>query len=178
MAELVVIPYAKALFDAGLELDKIDEINKDIHFIEDVFNSEDKLIQILSHPHINKNEKKSLLQKIIGGNISEYALSFLYILIDKKREKNLFDIIKEFKSLYDNYIGLLRVVAVTAVEMEEDSKGKLIDVLHNKFKKEIRLTNEVDRSILGGVLLKLDNKFIDSTILGELKSMESYIKAV
>ena len=178
MAELVVIPYAKALFDAGLELDKIDEINKDIHFIEDVFNSEDKLIQILSHPHINKNEKKTLLQKILGENISEHALSFLYILIDKKREKNLFDIIKEFKSLYDNYIGLLRVVAVTAVEMEENSKGKLIDVLHNKFKKEIRLTNEVDRSILGGVLLKLDNKFIDSTILGELKSMESYIKAV
>lgn len=178
MAELVVIPYAKALFDAGLELDKINEINKDIHFIEDVFNSEDKLIQILSHPHINKNEKKTLLHNILGDNISEHALNFLYILVDKRREKNLFDIIKEFKDLYDNYIGILRVVAVTAVEMEDNSKEKLVDILHNKFNKEIRLTNEVDKSILGGVLLKLDNKFIDSTILGQLKSMESYIKAV
>lgn len=178
MAELVVIPYAKALFDAGLELDKINEINEDIHFIEQVFNSEKKLIQILSHPHINKNEKKSLIQNILGDNISEHALNFLYILIDKRREKNLFDIIREFENLYDDHIGILRVVAVTAVEMDKKSQKKLVKVLKDKFNKEIILTNEVDNSILGGVLLKLDDKFIDSTILGQLKSMESYIKAV
>lgn len=178
MAELVVIPYAKALFDAGLELDKIKEINEDIHLIEDIFNSEEKLIQILSHPHINKSEKKIMIQKILGSNISEYTLSFLYILIDKRREKNLFDIITAFKDLYDNYIGVLRVVAVTAVEMDQQAKEKLVVVLHNKFNKEIKLTNKIDKTILGGVLLKLDNKVVDNTILGQLKSMESYIKAV
>ena len=178
MAELVVIPYAKALFDAGLELDKIKEINEDIHLIEDIFNSEEKLIQILSHPHINKSEKKIMIQKILGSNISEYTLSFLYILIDKRREKNLFHIITAFKDLYDNYIGVLRVVAVTAVEMDQQAKEKLVVVLHNKFNKEIKLTNKIDKTILGGVLLKLDNKVVDNTILGQLKSMESYIKAV
>jgi len=178
MAKLEVIPYAKALFDAGLELNNITEINEDIHFIEEIFNSEDKLIQILSHPHINKNEKKSLLNDILGKNISEYTLNFLYVLIDKRREVNLFDIIKEFENLHDDHIGILRVVAVTAVEMEDSAKEKLRNILHNKFNKEIRLTNEVDKEILGGVLLKLDNKLIDSTISGQLKSMESYIKAV
>lgn len=178
MAKLVIIPYAKALFDAGLELDNINEISEDIHFIQDVFNSEDKLIQILSHPHINKNEKKALIKTILGENISEYALSFLYILIDKRREKSLFGIIEEFENLYDDYIGILRVVAVTAVEMEDSAKEKLANILHIKFNKEIKLTNEIDISILGGVLLKLDNKLMDNTILGQLKSMESYIKAV
>lgn len=178
MAKLGAIPYAKALFDAGLELDQLKDMNKDIHLIEKVFNSEKKLIQILSHPHIAKSEKKVLIQKILGANISEYTLNFLYILIDKRREKDLFHIIKEFGDLYDDYIGILRVVAVTAIEMEDKSKGKLVDILHHKLNKEIILTNEVDESILGGVLLKLDNKFMDSTILGELKSMESYIKAI
>ncbi|NLC04867.1 MAG: ATP synthase F1 subunit delta [Tissierellia bacterium] len=178
MAKLVAIPYAKALFDAGLDLGKLKDMNDDVHLIEDVFNSEDKLIQILSHPHIGKSEKKVLMKKILGANISEYTLNFLYILIDKRREKDLFHIIKEFGDLYDDYIGVLRVVAVTAIEMEDKSKGKLVDILHHKLNKEIILTNEVDETILGGVLLKLDNKFMDSTILGELKSMESYIKAI
>lgn len=178
MAKLEYTPYAEALFDAAIELDNMGKINEDIHFIKSVFQSEEKLIQILSHPHINKNEKKRLLSDILGKNISEYTLNFLYILIDKRREKNLFHIIEEFENLYDDYIGILRVVAITAVEMEDSAKEKLTLILHNKFNKEIRLTNKVDKEILGGVLLKLDNKIIDSTISGQLKSMESYIKAV
>lgn len=178
MAELVVIPYAKALFDAALELNKMEEINHDIHFIEEVFKSEAQLIQVLSHPHIKKGEKKSLIQNIFKDNISEYALNFLYILIDKRREKNLSHIIKEFEDLYDHHIGILRVVAVTAIEMEDKSKEKLTETLKRKFNKEIVLTNEVDKSILGGVLLRIDNKLIDTTIISQLRSMESYIQAV
>lgn len=178
MAELVVIPYAKALFDAGLELNEIDTFNKDLHFIEKVFNGEEKLIQVFSHPHIKKDEKKLLIENIFANKISQYTRNFLYILIDKRREKELFQIIKEFENLYDNYAGILNVVAVTAIEIDKKSQKKLIKVLKDKLNKEIKLTNEIDESILGGVLLKLDNKFIDSTILGQLKSMESYIKAV
>lgn len=178
MAKLVTIPYANALFDAAVELDKLDQINDNVNFIEEVFNSEEELIQILSHPHISKDEKKSLIDKIFKDNISLPAINFLYILVDKRREKGLFQIIQEFNELYDDYIGILRVVAVTAVEMDDKSRTKLVDILHNKLNKEIVLTNEVDKTILGGVLLKLDNKFIDSTISGQLKSMELYIQAV
>lgn len=178
MAELVVKPYAKALFDAGLELNKLNEFSQDMQFVDTIFKSEDGLIQILGHPHINRNEKKALIKTIFGNNISEQGINFLYILIDKRREKSLFQIIHEFEELYDDYSGILRVIAVTAIAMEEKSLIKLRSVLKIKTNKKIILTNEVDTSILGGVLLKLENKFIDSTILSQLKSMESYIKAV
>lgn len=178
MAELVVKPYAKALFDAGLELNKLKEFSQDMRFVENIFKSEDQLIQILGHPHINKIEKKELIKTIFGNNISGQSINFLYILIDKRREKGLFQIIDEFDDLYDDYSGILRVIAVTAIPMEDKSIAKLTEVLKIKTNKKIILTNEVDASILGGVLLKLENKFIDSTILSQLKSMESYIKAV
>lgn len=178
MAELVSKRYAKALFDAGIELDKIKEINRDIEFIEMAFKSENQLIQILSHPKISKDEKKSLLENIFEERILVESLNFLYILMDKRRERELFLIIEEFKKLYNEYAGILNVVAVTAVSMEEVSRIKLANVLKFKLNKEINLINKVDKSIIGGVILKLENKIIDNTILSQLKSMETYIKGV
>ena len=51
-------------------------------------------------------------------------------------------------------------------------------VLKNKLNKNIQLSNEVDKSIIGGVLLKMNDKIMDSTLVSQLKSMEAALKNV
>ena len=72
----------------------------------------------------------------------------------------------------------MEIEAVTAVEMQEASMKRLETVLEDKFEKTIHLSNIVDPSIIGGVLLKLDEKVIDSSIKSQLIEMESMIKNV
>lgn len=177
MAELISKRYALALFEAGLDLGKINEFDKELDFVKVVFEEEKKLLQILGHPKINKNEKKGLIDELFKNRLSLEMVNFLYILIDKRRESYILDIVDQYKGLFNEHENIVKVVAKTAVPMEEKSKAKLAQVLSNKLNKKIHLTNEVDSSILGGVLLKIENKIIDGTLKGQLESLGRVISS-
>ena len=176
MAELVGKRYASSLFEVGLEFKNIDEFQKQLKFIKDTLLSEEKLLEILEHPRISEGEKKKLVESIFGKNVSEEVLNFLYIIIDKRRESSIIDIVKEYNTLFKEYNNILEIEAVTAVEMKESAKDRLQTVLESRFEKTVHLSNLVDPSIIGGVLLNMDEQVIDSSIRGQLKEMENMIK--
>lgn len=175
MAELVSKRYALALFQAGLELDKIDVFNEELDFLKVVLEKEEDLMKILSHPRIKKNEKKDLIDKIFKNKLSLEVVNYIYIIIDKRREAHILEIIEKYKVLYNEHKNIVKVVAISAVAMEEKSKNRLIEVLGNKLNKTIELSNEVDKSVFGGVLLKIEDKVIDGTLKGQLESMSRLI---
>lgn len=178
MAKLIGNRYASSLFEVGLELEKVESFYKELDYVNNIFKSEDKLFQIFTHPRISKDEKKSLINEVFKNNISVEIVNLLYIVIDKKREKYLFDLIENYKSIYDEHEGIVDVDVVTAVTMEESAIKQLEEVLKNKLAKKIRLNNEVDKSIIGGVLLKIDDKIIDDTLINRLRSIETSIKNI
>ncbi|MEW8972572.1 MAG: F0F1 ATP synthase subunit delta [Tissierellaceae bacterium] len=178
MAKLVANRYASSLFEAGLELEKIEDFYGELESVGKVFHNENKLFQILTHPRVSKNEKKSLIETIFEKKISKEMINFLYIIIDKRRESYLFEIIQEYKAIFNEFKEIVDVVAITAVPMDEQAKNKLSIVLKNKLNKNIQLSNEVDKSIIGGVLLKMNDKVVDSTLTSQLKSMEAVLKSV
>lgn len=178
MAELVGKRYASSLFDVAVDLNKIDDFHSQLEFIKNIFSSEGKLLTILEHPRISRGEKRNLVEEIFKKSVSQELLNFLFIIIDKRREDSLMDIIKEYNAIFKEYKGILDVEAITAVTMGEEPKNRLKLALKSKFHKEINLSNRVDPSIIGGVLLKMNEKVIDSTLRYELKEMESMINSI
>lgn len=171
MAELASKRYALALFDAGYELEKIDAFKDELTLLKEIFEREDRFLEVLSHPRINKSEKKDLIDEILKDEISEEMLNFLYILIDKRRESNIIDIELEYEQLYNEHKDIVRVAAKTAVPMQDSAKEKLINVLSGKLDKTVRLTNEVDESIMGGMLLQIEDRLIDGSLRGRLEDI-------
>lgn len=175
MAELVSKRYALALFEAGHELEKIDVFKEELTLLKGLFENEDRFLEVLSHPRINKPEKKEMVDKILKEQISGEMLNFLYILIDKKREKNILDITDEYGELYNEHKNIVKVVAKTAIPMEDKAKEKLINVLSEKLNKTIELTNQVDEDLMGGVLLQIEDRLIDGSLKGQLENIEKVI---
>lgn len=176
MAKLVANRYASALFEAGIDLEKIKDFNNELDFLGKVFEGEEKLLQILHHPKITKGEKRSLIDEIFKDKISEEMINFLYILIDKRREGYILEIVDEYKVLFNDHENIIKVVAITAIPMKNKAKDKLIKVLRDKLNKTVELTNEIDNTIIGGVLLQIENKLIDGTVLGQLSSIGRVIQ--
>ncbi|NLY77167.1 MAG: F0F1 ATP synthase subunit delta [Tissierellia bacterium] len=176
MADLVSKRYALALFEAGMELDKINVFKDDLLKVVDVLEMEEGLQKVLFHPKVKKDEKKELVDSIFGKLVCDEMLNFLYTLIDKRREKLTLQIKKEFEKLYNEHENTIDVVAITSVEMDHQLKEKLKLSLQNRLNKKVNLENVVDKDIVGGVLLKIENKIIDGTIKGQLKEIERVIK--
>jgi F-type H+-transporting ATPase subunit delta len=176
MADLVSKRYALACFEAGLELEKLEAFKEELSKVATVLEKEEDLKKVLFHPKVKKDEKKELLKAVFEKLVCQEMLNFLYVLVDKRRENLVLDIHKEFEKLYNEHQNTAEVVAITSVKMDDTLKEKLAKALENRLNKNIKLVNKVDKDIIGGVLLKIENKVIDGTIKGQLKEIERVIK--
>ena len=91
--------YGQALYDAAVELERVDEIEKETEQISIIFQREKEFYELLTDPSLSVAKKKNLLKNVFEGRISTESLSFLYILSDKGRLHNYKDILKEFVRL-------------------------------------------------------------------------------
>lgn len=171
MEELVARRYGAALFEAAEDQELIKGIYEELTSMRTAFEEDDRFLQVLSHPRISKTEKKNLIDSVFKGHVARELLNFLYILVDKKREKHFLEIIKVYEDLYYKHEGILRVVATTAVALKEEAMNRLAEALAKKLNKEILIKNRVDKDVIGGVKLDIEGKLIDGTIKGRLDDM-------
>lgn len=141
------------LVTTGLELNSIKDVDKEIKQIEELFKKESELFDVLTDPDISAKEKYSLIDNIFKGNISDKVVDLI-------------------KRIFVKYNEVVTVTAITAVLMKEDAKNKLIETLKIKLDKDIVFFNEVDKSIIGGVLLKIGDKVFDNTLRTQLRDIK------
>lgn len=178
MAELVASRYADALFEVGVEENKTDLFLDEFRALVQIFKENALLFEIYKSPTIGKAEKKNLLEEAFLNRLSEQMLNFLKILIDKDRMTVLYGILDEFEVLYKESKNIVEAVAVSAVALTENQMNKLKDKLSTKTGKNIILKNQVDDSILGGVLIKIGNEEIDGTIKGKLNRLREELTEI
>ena len=96
MELMIAMTYGRALFDAAVELDKIDEIKEEIDQIDGILKKEQDYVSLLCNPSIPVIKKKAMIRNVFKGRVSKEVLSFLYILIDKDRMFHYHRIVKEY----------------------------------------------------------------------------------
>ncbi|WIV12180.1 F0F1 ATP synthase subunit delta [Proteiniborus sp. MB09-C3] len=171
MAELIGKRYAEALYEVALELDKLEEFKEEIKAISQILKSEPKLKTIFEHPKLSKDEKKDIINSIFKERVSQEILNLCYIVIDKGRETHLTGISEEYTRLSNEKQGIVEARAITAVPMEDEEMKKLEKQLSKKLDKKVLLSNEIDSTVMGGVLVKIGDKIIDSSIKGRFEEL-------
>lgn len=178
MAKLVAKRYAEALFQVAAESENLEQIREEIHFVAEVFESNPELNTIFTHPRLSKKEKKEMLEELFRGKVSESVLNLCYITVDKGREGYLPEISREYTILSNAEQGIVEATALTAVPMSEDELDALEKRLSEQFNKRIQLSNLIDESVIGGVLLKVGDKVMDGSLKGRLDSIEKELKNI
>ncbi|WP_352419714.1 F0F1 ATP synthase subunit delta [Proteiniborus sp.] len=171
MAKLIGKRYAEALYEVALELDKLEQFKDEIKAISQVLESEPKLKTIFEHPKLSKDEKKDIINSIFKGRVSQEILNLCYIVIDKGRETNLSDICEEYTKLSNIKQGIVEATAITAVPMQNKEMKKLEKQLSMKLDKKVLLSNVIDSTIIGGVLVKIGDKVIDASVKGKFEEL-------
>jgi len=113
MAELVAKTYSRALFEVGIEQDKLDVFLSELKAIVGLCKEYPDYFEILKSPKINTDEKKKVVEQTFSHQASQEMVNFLKIILDKRRVKDLFSIAKEFENLIYDHKGMVRAIAVT-----------------------------------------------------------------
>lgn len=178
MAKLVAKRYAEALFEVAVELDSLEQIREEIQAVAKVIEGNSELKTIFTHPRLSKSEKKGIVDELFKGKLSESVLNLCYITIDKGREKYLGEISEAYVTLSNSAQGIVEAVAITAVPMSSDELSTLKEKLSKEFNKKVQLSNKVDESIVGGVLVKIGDKVIDGSLRGRLEGIKRELKNI
>ncbi|MCT4592772.1 MAG: F0F1 ATP synthase subunit delta [Anaeromicrobium sp.] len=171
MAELVAKTYAQALYDVGLEGKSIDKFLEELNFIRKSFDENEDLFRLYKTPKINKEEKKVITDNIFKGNVSEEIVNFIKVLLDKRRINKFYDIVKAYEKMANEYYGIVDGLVDSAIKLDNDTLKKLEEKLSIVTNKKVKLENNVDPSIMGGIRVRVGDKVFDDTIKNRLDNL-------
>ncbi|MBE7046211.1 MAG: F0F1 ATP synthase subunit delta [Ruminococcaceae bacterium] len=164
--------YAQALFMLSLEENKTEDYIKDLQVIEDAIADNPGFLELLGSPSVYMSERLKIIDNVFLGNVSQYVLSFLKLLCEKKHISNIIECIKEFRVLHDEFNKITFAKVTSAVELSQDEKNRLIEKLKRTSDKSINAQFVVDESILGGIIIETEGKILDGSLKHKLKDVK------
>lgn len=176
MAELTVdMTYGTALFEAAGELDRVDQIREEADEILAVFDEEPDLQKFVNYPAISAEEKKEVLQNVLGGKVCEELLNFLYVLIDKRRIGQFPKIVRVYKDLVDHEEGVAYGTVYSATPLDEKRLAEIEEETSKLMQEKVRLTNEIDQNLMAGIKILVEGKVIDASYRKKFDEMASQL---
>jgi F-type H+-transporting ATPase subunit delta len=162
--------YAQALFEIAVKI-SLDDFDKEFREITQIVEENEEIAQVLNHPHISLTEKKSFIDNIFEGKISEVMHNFLFLLIDRRRQNFLKPIQQEFTRLADEARQIVEAKVVSATPLSASQKERLKKELARLTGKNIRLVSELRADLIGGALVHIGDRVLDGSIASSLSRM-------
>jgi F-type H+-transporting ATPase subunit delta len=163
--------YASSLIEIGQQNNILLDIEEEIKFLADLITENDELRQFLGSPGIPKDAKKDFIDKVFKGKLSETMTNFMKVLIDNDRQSCIVDIYHAVVESMDDVYKRQRVTVISSVVLDPSLKNKLLAKLKDILKKDIILNEEIDKEILGGIIIKIGDTVIDGSLVKDLKNI-------
>ena len=175
--DLISERYGSALYDLASEKKCIDSILNDFEVAEKVLKESSELRQVIRSPLVNSDEKLNILLKIFSqSNLHDLTTTFLKVLSDNKRISNLISIILQFKKINSEKRGDISANITSADELSQDEKDNITNQLKNSLGQKLSLNFDVDKNIIGGLIVKVGSKMIDTSIANKINKLKIAMK--
>ncbi|MBR6093588.1 MAG: F0F1 ATP synthase subunit delta [Lachnospiraceae bacterium] len=179
MAKLVSKTYGEALYELAGEEKKEAELLEEVTALREILLKNPDLMGVMENPRISKEEKLSVIQGIFEGRISEELTSFLCILVEKGRYGDVDGILEYFIERVREDEGIGTAYVTTAFALSEEKKKQIHDrILAGTRYKKLDMVYRVDESLIGGMIIRIRDRVVDSSIKSRLEKMERELHSV
>jgi len=158
--------YINSLYEACGDTE-IQKLLKEAEFLRSNIFDVNKL---LMDPNISWSFKE---KKLKDNNVSEKIINFLKIIYLNKDTKRLDNILKSFLDLINQKANIEEVLVTTSEQLEISVKEEIKKELENKFNKKIILKEIIDEKIIGGIIIKINDKLYDNSIISKLNKLKN-----
>ncbi len=165
--------YARALLEVAAAEGKIDAVEGDLYAIADLYEGERDFRTVVLHPAVPLARKLQVLTALLQGKVQDVVLRFLILLLEKDRLRYIREIAEMYDVLSDSVQGLLKAHVRTFLPLKPDQRKALEEKLM-KFagRRRIVLKEEVDRSLLGGIVVRVGDDVLDGSVAGRLRALK------
>lgn len=167
--------YAQALFMLAMEKDLGEDYAKALDLVADAFLQNPLYKELLESPGIPLGERLGVLEGAFSDAVPGDILSFLKLLCEKRYIAHFHDCAEQYKALLNEVNSVSNAHTTSAVELSEKEKDALKEKLEKISGHRVEIEYTVDPSILGGLMVEMDGKVMDSSLQKHLKDVKDVI---
>jgi F-type H+-transporting ATPase subunit delta len=167
----ITLRYAAAFFDLASESGVVDNANEDMKLLDSICTTNHDFVRMLQNPVIHADKKIKVITKLFATSVNKMSLSFMTLMIRKRRERYLPAIAEAFTDLYKASKGIKTAYVTSAVGLELKEKEGVLHILSKLTDKEIDLVEQIDKKLIGGFVVNLDDYQVDQSISTKVKKL-------
>jgi F-type H+-transporting ATPase subunit delta len=163
--------YAKALLDIAKDNGQAKEVNAHMELIANTIKENLELRTVLESPIIKSEQKVAILSDLFKSSTDALCVGLFNVLAENKRMSLLYSIAVQFQALYAHHMSIDQAVVTTAVKMDDKMEKQILAKIESLTGKKVKVKNIVDKSILGGFVLRIGDLQYDASIASKLSHL-------
>lgn len=165
--------YAKALLEIAIEQKAEDQVKADMETLLSGLNQSKELRSMMLSPVVKADQKERIIQRIFGEHVSELTMRFIQLLTRKHREMFLREMAAAYESAWRVHKGIKQLQITSAHPLTEAQRTEMIAKAKEWAKSEIEIEERINPELIGGFVMRLDDKQIDASVAHQIKELRS-----
>jgi|SRR5688500_15949937 len=171
------VAYARSLLELANERNQADEIGQEMAGIRDILAEQPSFAAFLADPGIGGTERTATLDKVFKGRVSPLVSNFLGVVNNHGRMRMLGPIAQAFVDLLDEQRGNVEVDVTVAQRLSPDQLEQVRQRVSQALGKNAVVHQYVDEEIIGGLVLRVEDRLIDASVKYQLEAMRERLLA-
>lgn len=169
--------YADALFSLAAENGTVRETLDALKMAREELNNTPGALDLLASPAIAKDDRLSVIEQAFEGRLPQHVVNLLCVMCANGVIRELSDTVDAFAELHDAAMKLSTARVTSAVALTTAQQAELAAQLTKKLGRTIRLECDVDASLLGGMIVRVDGKVIDGSVRHKLQQIKEVMNS-
>ena len=171
--------YASALFELAEEQNALDQVANDVRALSALIDGNDELPRLVRSPVISRSAQGAALDTILTrAGANELTRKFVGLTSANRRLFALMDIINGYLMILAERRGELTADVTSAQPLNDKQTQDLLDVLKRTVGGNVRLNTKVDPNLLGGLIIKVGSRMVDSSLNTKLQQLRLAMRGV
>jgi F-type H+-transporting ATPase subunit delta len=175
--DLISDRYASALYDLANENKVVDSVIENLNFLKDIISENKELKLVVKSPLITSNDKLEIILKLASEkNFNQLSITFLKVISNNKRFSSLPSIILQFIKINAQKRGDILADVTSADDLSDQQQEDIKEQLRTILGEKLSLNFKVDKNIIGGLIVKVGSKMIDTSLANKINKLNIAMK--
>ncbi len=163
--------YSRAMYDLAKSRGEAEQLLGELQQIADLIARDEAFSTFVSSPLVDAGERAQSLEKLFRGKASDLLVNSLQVIHRKERLALLPTIAEAYRLEHQKQLGRVDVRIRTAVALTARLRVDLRRAITQRYGREPELHEEVDTSLIGGMVLQVDDEKVDSSVVRKIATM-------
>lgn len=166
------VRYARAFFSLAKDKGLMSALQEDMATVSAVCESSQDFNRLIDSPVIATSQKVKAIKSIFEGKVNPVTVDFLVLITQNRREKFIPSIFRNLAAMYRKSLGIRSAILTTAEVLDASLAEQIRKELETTLGGHVELSQRIDPDLIGGFVLRLDDRQYDASVSTQLKKMK------